>query len=220
MAEVVPEALPESAKYILVSCPGSRCLSLKGAPGTKSYDKTCCDTCFGISVVPADYTPNPEWENALRYMRRPFSSREKKSISWGVETTTMQAMVQVWAKRRERALARLRRGTTENRTSIKARIWQRGGGKCAICDLDLDEHPKLATLGHRVDQVCGGSDADINLDLQCRQCNSQIKPLHETLEAYFAWLAECRGEPEPEPVGEKREGWLARLWQGMTRRAS
>jgi hypothetical protein len=93
--------------------------------------------------------------------------------------------------------------------------------------MDLDEHPKLATLGHRVDQVCGGSDADCNLDLQCRRCNSQIKPLHETLEAYFAWRARYRGEsmsvvptevmPEPEPVGEKRVGWLARLLRAMRR---
>ena len=103
----------------------------------------------------------------------------------------------------------------ENKSDIKARIWERDNGKCAICDLDLNVHPKLATLGHRVDQVCGGSDADINLDLQCRQCNSQIKPHHTSLEEYFSWLSEYRGETEPEPMEKKSEGWLSQLWRGM-----
>ena len=173
--------------------------------------------CAGVGVVPATHSPNPLWEETLDHMRKPFSTREKRRIKHEPGTTVMEAAARVWAKRRQNALTKLKRGTTENRTSIKARIWERDGGRCAICELDLDEHPKLATLGHRVDQVCGSSDADCNLDLQCRQCNSQIKPLHETLEAYFAWLADYRGETDDVPVKEKRAGWLARLLRTMRR---
>lgn len=80
--EALPQPVPQSAVYVLDPCPSSKdCLSLKGAPGTKSYEKTCCEVCAGLGVVPADHTPNPEWEKALRYMRRPFSKREQKSIS-------------------------------------------------------------------------------------------------------------------------------------------
>lgn len=221
LPQPAPEALPQSAAYELVPCPSSKdCLKLNGIPGTQKYYKTCCPLCAGVGVVPAPGCPNPLWEETLDHMRKPFSTREKRRIKHEPAATVMEATARVWAKRRQNALDKLKRGTTENRTSIKARIWKRDGGRCAICDLDLDEHPRLATLGHRMDQVCGGSDADINLDLQCRQCNSQIKPLHTSLKAYFSWLAEYRGETEPEPVEEKRTGWLAQLWRGMTRRAS
>ncbi len=92
------------------------------------------------------------------------------------------------------------------------------------------QNPKLATLGHRVDVVCGGSDSDCNLDLQCQQCNSQIKPHHESLEEYVSWLAEYqRGlmvalmdmhEGEPEDAAEPQSeavGWWSR-W--LRRRAA
>lgn len=54
------EPIPQSARYELVPCPGDSCLSLKGAPGTKSYEKTCCEICAGIGVMPADHSPNPQ----------------------------------------------------------------------------------------------------------------------------------------------------------------
>ena len=98
--------------------------------------------------MPATHSPNPLWEETLDHMRKPFSTREKRRIKHEPGTTVMEAAARVWAKRRQNALTKLKRGTTENRTSIKARIWERDGGRCAICDLDLDEHPKLATLGH------------------------------------------------------------------------
>ncbi len=212
--------LPQSARYVLDPCSSlKRCLSLNGAPGTQKYHKTCCPLCAGIGVVPADHTPNPEWESALRYMRRSFTTREKKRIEHEPGLTRMQAIAKVWEKRRERALDRLRRGTTESRTQIKARIWERDGGRCQICNLDLDRYPQLATLGHRVDRSCGGSDSDVNLEIECVQCNRHVKPFHETLEAYFVWRAEYRGETiidhatvedTPEPRSEP-EGWLGRL---------
>ncbi len=95
--------------------------------------------------MPATHSPNPLWEETLDHMRKPFSTREKRRIKHEPGTTVMEAAARVWAKRRQNALTKLKRGTTENRTSIKARIWERDGGRCAICDLDLDEHLKLAT---------------------------------------------------------------------------
>lgn len=92
-----PESLPQSEpeglpRYDLIPCPSPKCcLSLNGAPGTPKYEKTCCEVCFGVGKVPAPDCPNPQWEKVLRYMRRPFSKREQKSISWDVEATTMQA---------------------------------------------------------------------------------------------------------------------------------
>ncbi len=94
--EVVPEALPESAKYILAPCPSPKeCLKLNGAPRTKSYEKTCCDVCAGIGVVPADQTPNPEWDTTLQYLRRPFSTREQKRIEHEPGATVMETTAQV-----------------------------------------------------------------------------------------------------------------------------
>ncbi len=88
-------------------------------------------------------------------MRRPFFSREQKSISWDVHATTMQATSMIWAQRRERATRRLQRGTTESSKSIRARIWQRDRGHCQICGIDLSDYPQLVTLGHRVDRFAG-----------------------------------------------------------------
>jgi len=213
------EPIPQSAVYVLDPCPSSTdCLKLNGIPGTQKYHKTCCPLCAGIGKVPAPHSPNPLWVDTLHYMRKPFSTREKRRTKYEPGATVMEATARVWAKRRHRALTNLKRGTMESRPDIKARIWERDGGRCVICDLDLNEHPKLATLGHRLDQVCGGSDSDCNLDLQCRQCNSQIKPLHTSLEAYFSWLAEHRGETDDGvPAKEKCKGWFARL---LRRRAA
>jgi hypothetical protein len=48
------DPLPQSAVYVLVPCPNpKRCLSLKGALGTPKYEKTHCEVCAGIGVVPA-----------------------------------------------------------------------------------------------------------------------------------------------------------------------
>ena len=219
------ELVPESAVYNLISCPGSQCLSLKGAPGTRSYEKSLCSLCAGIGVVPDNL--NPEWGNALRYMRRPFSKREQKRIEHEPGLTRMQATVQVWEARRERALDRLRRGTIENRADIKRRIRERDNDHCQICGIDLSGHERLITLGHRVELSLLGSDSDINLEIECLQCNRVIKPYHSNLESYFAWRREFQNrivvapvedtpepEAEPEPVREKRGGWFSRLWRG------
>ena len=125
LPEPAPEPIPESARYELIPCPSSECLKLNGAPETPKYDKTCCQRCGGLGIVPAPGSPNPLWENALRYMRRPFLAHEKKRIRRDVESTTMQATAKVWAARRERALLRLRRGTREPITSIKADLGAR-----------------------------------------------------------------------------------------------
>lgn len=75
------------------------------------------------------------------------------------------------------------------------------------------------TLGHRVDRACGGSDSDVNLEIECEQCNRVLKPFHHSLAEYEEWRAEFRArmlalhEAEPEP-GDEPEGWLARFWRG------
>lgn len=137
----------------------------------------------------------------------------------------MQATRRIWAQRRERALARLKRGTTESPKSIRERIWERDGGRCQICGIDLEAYPQLVTLGHLVDRACGGSDSDLNLEIECEQCNRALKPHHSSLEEYFSWRDEFQSrmmvpvkvaapEPQPEPVEEKHGGWFSRFWRG------
>ena len=159
------EAIPQSARYDLVPCPGSGCLKLNGAPGTPKYHKACCPRCAGLGVVPASHSPNPLWLDTLCHMRKPFSSREKKRTEYEPETTVMGATARIWQKRMENALAKLKRGTTESRVDIKARIWERDGGRCQICGIDLDRHAlavgqehELAPRSRALHQLVGAND--------------------------------------------------------------
>ena len=74
---MLPETIPESARYELIPCPSSECLKLNGAPGTQKYHKTCCQLCGGWNQV-----HGPVKEEREEMARRAEEVRQKLQ-AWG-----------------------------------------------------------------------------------------------------------------------------------------
>ena len=68
---------------------------------------------------------------------------------------------------------------------LRELVWERDGPYCQVCGLKI---PKAVyDCGHIVDRMAGGLDELDNLVVMDWYCN-QRKPIHETKEAYEAWL--------------------------------
>lgn len=188
-----------SAKYELLYCTDCSCERLSGAPGSDKYKETYCPKCFGIGKVPDN--PNPVWSVACEFMSGKFSRSE---VDQTIELEEGSFAHTVWEARREKALRLLKKGTAESWSTIKSRIWERDEGICQVCGFDLRQDPDSYELGHKVDRVCGGSDTDDNLCVQCVACN-RLKPPHDTWEEYEEWIAGggWRGEIAQYSNGEK-----------------
>ena len=78
------------------------------------------------------------------------------------------------------------RGTAERWEKIRIRIYDRDSGVCQVCQKPV-EFSGGYNCGHKVDRLIGGTDTDDNLVVMCGQCN-QLKPIHETIEQYQAWV--------------------------------
>jgi hypothetical protein len=170
------EGLP---RYETRPCPG---------PGPHGVTGTCPD-CAGLGVVPAEDTPNPVWPEVLAMLREPLSNqfRELASRAIMLGTPVDVAVFSALNRRDREARKLLRRGTSEPWFAIRQRIWKRDNFVCQACGLDLAEYPDRLTVGHKADKVCGGSDREVNLCLQCSRCNTR-KPLHRSLAAYEEWV--------------------------------
>lgn len=87
----------------------------------------------------------------------------------------------------------VQRGTSESWSIIRSRVFARDRGVCLVCGLPIlsDDWE----CGHIIDRCVGGTDRDANLVAMHTMCN-RIKPLHETRDAYFAWVSTWYEERE------------------------
>ncbi len=70
---------------------------------------------------------------------------------------------------------------------LRRQVFERDGGMCQVCGLDLNATPQYYECGHKVDRVAGGLDDLDNLDTMCNWCN-RTKPVHRRLGEYRIWL--------------------------------
>lgn len=67
----------------------------------------------------------------------------------------------VWVNRPNRTLA----------PGLRKRIWREHGPNCAYCECVLNE--QSFTVDHKLAVANGGTDAEENLTVACRPCNSK-----------------------------------------------
>lgn len=88
------------------------------------------------------------------------------------------------SKRSSQADRGRRRAVPEGWRRIRRRIYERDGGRCVECGIEVE--PTGWQCGHKIDRSQGGSDEDENLAVMCQKCNA-YKPRHATQAAYDQW---------------------------------
>jgi hypothetical protein len=101
-----------------------------------------------------------------------------------------------WAEIRAGLIADkfVKRGTDEQWSHIRWRVFRRDNGICAVCKNKVD-FGKEYECGHVVSRMYGGTDLDDNLVVMCVWCN-RMNPEHQTRESFDAWVASGYWKPE------------------------